>query len=135
MTCRYIAIVWTVEYEEPPTYLNIKTKICWTYVCSSELQAVPFAIAWIYSPLRLIVIFLMELNFLQNIPYNQTWKREKKSMNPVEFNFSERFFAKFVKCSTKFKSFNVEIRNNFKNIIFIACKWRKTCVNNMLLAR
>ena len=35
--------------------------------------------------------------------------------------FLKRFSAKFVKFSAKFGSLNVQIRNNFKNIFFIAC--------------
>ena len=38
------------------------------------------------------------------------------------------FPAKFLKFSALFASLNVEIRNNFKNIIFIACKWCKLCI-------
>ena len=38
----------------------------------------------------------------------------------------KRFSAKFVNFSAKFGSLNVQIRSNFKNIIFIACKWSKT---------
>ena len=36
--------------------------------------------------------------------------------------FKKRFSAQFVQFSDKFGSLNVQIRNNFKNIIFIACK-------------
>ena len=48
-----------------------------------------------------------------------------------------RFSAKFVNFSAKFKSSNVQIRNNFKKIIFIACKWSKICkyyVDSMLMS-
>ena len=43
--------------------------------------------------------------------------------------------AKFVKFSAKFGSLNVQIRNNLKNIIFIAFLWCKVCkyyVNSMV---
>ena len=48
----------------------------------------------------------------------------------------ERFSSKFVIFSAKFGSLNLQIRNNFKNIIFIACKWSKICnysVNSMVI--
>ena len=44
--------------------------------------------------------------------------------------FSKRF-------SAKFGSLNMQIRNTFKNIISIACKWSKICqyyVNSMVIA-
>ena len=44
--------------------------------------------------------------------------------------FLKRFSAKFVIFSAKFWFLNIQIRNKFKNIIFIACKWSK-CVNTM----
>ena len=43
----------------------------------------------------------------------------------------------FFRFSAKFGSLNMHIRNNFKNIIFIACKWCKICkyyVNSMVIS-
>ena len=57
-------------------------------------------------------------------------------MNSAGFNFFKRFSAKFVNLSAKFGSLNVQIRNNFKNNIFIACKRSKTFkyyVNTMVI--
>ena len=46
----------------------------------------------------------------------QTWK--KNSMNSVEFNFSQNLW--------NFRqNLELRIRNNFKNVIFIPCKWGK----------
>ena len=59
------------------------------------------------------------------------------SMNSAEFNLKKRFSAKFVKFSAKFRPLNEQIRNNFKNIIFIACKWSKKCkyyVNSIVIS-
>ena len=44
-----------------------------------------------------------------------------------ELRWVQLFSAKFVNFSAKFGSLNMQIRNNFKNVIFIACKWRKIC--------
>ena len=41
--------------------------------------------------------------------------------------FLKRFSVKFVIFSPKLGSLNVQIRNNYKNIIYIACKWSKIC--------
>ena len=54
-----------------------------------------------------------------------------------EFQFLNRFSAKFVLFSAKFGTLNVQIRNTFKNIIFIGCKWCKICkyyVNSMVIS-
>ena len=42
-------------------------------------------------------------------------------------HFLKRSSANFVKFSAKFGSLNMQIRNNFGNIIFIVCKWSKIC--------
>ena len=54
-------------------------------------------------------------------------------LNSIFFSFS----AKFVQFSTKYFSFDVEIRKHLKNIIFTACKWCKLCkyyVNIIILS-
>ena len=48
------------------------------------------------------------------------WKKKKKLHELRGVQFLKRFSAKFV-------SLNVPIRNNFTNIIFIACKLSKIC--------
>ena len=58
-------------------------------------------------------------------------------MNSVEFNLKKRFFTKFGKFSAKFWSLNVQIINNFQNIVFIACKCSNICkyyVNSMVIS-
>ena len=63
------------------------------------------------------------LGLVQNGPklYNmvQTWKKE---LNELCIQLSKRFSAKSVSISTKFGLLNMQIRNNFKNVFFIACK-------------
>ena len=57
------------------------------------------------------------------------------SMNSAEFN--KKKHAKFVQFSAKYESLNVQIRNNVKNILFIACKLSKICkyyVNSMVIS-
>ena len=47
------------------------------------------------------------------------------------------FSAKFVNISDKFEFLNMQIRNNLKNVIFIACKWCKIykySVNSMVIS-
>ena len=63
------------------------------------------------------------------------WKNKLLELHRVQF--LKRVSSKFVKFSGKFGSLNVQIRNNFKNIIFIACKWSKICkyyVNSMVIS-
>ena len=46
-------------------------------------------------------------------------------------------FAKFTNISAKFEFLNMQIKNNFKNVIFIACKWCKVfkySVNSMVIS-
>ena len=43
-------------------------------------------------------------------------------MNSVEFNFLKYFLPNLSFFSAKFGSLNVQIRNNLKNVIFIAYK-------------
>ena len=57
----------------------------------------------------------------------QTGEKTNSILNSAEFNLNKRFSAKVVKLSARFGFLNVQIRNNFKNIIFIACKWSKIC--------
>ena len=69
------------------------------------------------------VIFRVGKNKLHEIRRVQL---KKKDFLPNLWNFS-----------AKFGSLNVQIRNNFKNIIFIACKWSKICnyyVNSMVIS-
>ena len=47
------------------------------------------------------------------------------------------FSAKFVNISAKFGFLNMQIRNNFKNVVFIACNWCKIFkyyVNTMIMS-
>ena len=49
----------------------------------------------------------------------------------------KRFSAKFVNISAKFGFLNMRTRNNFKNVILVACKWCKIfkyLVNRMLIS-
>ena len=55
----------------------------------------------------------------------QTWKNELHELR--RDNVFTGFSSKFVKFSKKIGSMNVEIRNKFKNNIFIACKLSKIC--------
>ena len=48
-------------------------------------------------------------------------------MNSAQFTFFKRFSAKLVHFPANFGSFNRQIRNNSKNVIFKACKWFKIC--------
>ena len=52
-------------------------------------------------------------------------KNELHELRGVNFVFG--FSTKLVHFSANFGSLNVKIRNNFKNVIFIACKWCKIC--------
>ena len=56
---------------------------------------------------------------------HQTWKNELYKLRGVQFFFG--FSAKLVHFSANFRSLNTQIKNNFKNVIFIACKWCKIC--------
>ena len=78
------------------------------------------------------------------------WKSGDKYVKPLPLPFPrvgkrklnqpqlfKRFSAKYVHFFAKFLSLNVKIRNNLKNIIFIACKWCKLSkyfVNNMVIS-
>ena len=55
----------------------------------------------------------------------QTWK--KQTPWTLRSSTFKRFSAKFVLFSAKFDSLNVQIRNNFNNVIFIAYNWCKIC--------
>ena len=52
-------------------------------------------------------------------------KNELHELRRVKF--LKIFSAKFVIFSAKFWCLNMQIRNKFKNTIFIACKWSKMC--------
>ena len=57
-------------------------------------------------------------------------------MNSEEFIKRKKLSAVFVNISAKFGFLNMQIRNNFKNVIFIACKWFKIFkyyVNSMVI--
>ena len=75
--------------------------------------------------------FTLKLNCL-------TKYRLKEKLHELRrVKFLKRFSAKFVKFAVKFGSLNVQIRYNFKNIIFIACKWIKICkyyVSSMVIS-
>ena len=64
--------------------------------------------------------------FAQNLGpiWNRLGKKELRELHRVKL---KKKIFKFVKFSAKFGSLNVQIKNNFKNIIFIACKWSKIC--------
>ena len=84
------------------------------------------------------------------------WIDEKKTISPAvrgsvnrprleknqhheirRVQFLKRSSAKFVQFYAKFRPLNVQIRNNFKNIRFIACKWSKIYkyyVNSMVIS-
>ena len=51
----------------------------------------------------------------------QTWKK-LTPWTPWSLIFFVRFSAKFVNFSAKFESLNVQIKNNYRNIIFIVYK-------------
>ena len=78
---------------------------------------------------------------IRMIPF--TWSsmssdlEKTNSMNSAEFNFFVRFSAKLEDFSAKFGFLDVQVRNNFQNVIFIACKWCKICkyyVNSMVIS-
>ena len=54
-------------------------------------------------------------------------KNELHDLRGVQLFF--RFSAKFVNFSAKFESLNMQIRNDLKIVIFIVCKYCKTCKN------
>ena len=61
---------------------------------------------------------------------------EKTNSMNSRVQFLKRFSSKFSKKIAKIGSLSVPIRNNFKNIIFITCKWSKICkyyVNSMVI--
>ena len=59
------------------------------------------------------------------VVFGRLGKRELHELRGVQL--FKRFSAKFVNFSVKLESLNVQIRNNFKNVIFIACKQCKIC--------
>ena len=63
--------------------------------------------------------------------------RKKQTPWTPRRSIFKNIFCIFVKFSAKIGSLNIQTRNNFKNIIFIACKWNKVCqyyVNSMLIS-
>ena len=76
--------------------------------------------------------------FLVTTHYNysrQTWKIHIHE--PCRVQLFKRFSAKFVNISAKFGFLNMRTRNNFKNVILVACKWCKIfkySVNRMLIS-
>ena len=77
---------------------------------------------YIYKLIKKKICFV---NILFPGGLEQTGKKQRP-WTP-QSSFKKRFSTKFVKLFVKFGSLNVQIRNNLKNIICIACKWSKIC--------
>ena len=68
--------------------------------------------------------------------YSASYGKKTNSMNSAEFIFF-LFSAKFVNISAKFGFLNTQIRNELKNVIFIAfkgCKIFKYYINSMVIS-
>ena len=63
---------------------------------------------------------LFSLLVVDFVSFGQTWKNELHELHGVQL--LKIFSAKFVNFSDKFAYLNVQIRKNFKNIIFIVYK-------------